>query len=423
MGTGRFRAAVRGEVIRAVDDEVCAVRGDTDLRLLAHALHRAHEAVVSGRQPRSAPRRVVARSWARMQADGVDPEHRPAADPVSPEVLEQRRQVSPLSGVLEGLRASLASVAEAAGHLMVVTDSDGLVLWRDGCTRVRRYADSQGFTDGALWSEARVGTNAIGTALVEDGPVQLFSAEHFIRPLQWWTCTACPVHDPWTGRLLGVVDVSGPACTAHPATVALVRTAVRLAEADLWRTRKTRLESLRAVAGPLLGRIPGPAAVVDDEGWVAAVSGVAPTDRVSAPVEGALCHVAGVGTCTPEPVPGGWLLRGAGGGCAPHLRLDTAGLPACAVVESDASRWRYPLTRRHVEVLALLIRAGPAGMDAVGLSRSLFGDATHVVAVRAEVSRLRRRLGSLVLTRPYRIAPDVGVDVAQADLVLRSRAF
>jgi hypothetical protein len=31
------------------------------------------------------------------------------------------------------------------------------------------------------------------------------------------------------------------------------------------------------------------------------------------------------------------------------------------------------------------------------------------VAVRAEVSRLRRRLGGIVLTRPYRIAPNIAV--------------
>jgi hypothetical protein len=401
------------------DDEVCAVRRDTDLRLRARELHRAHEAVLTGHVPAAAPRRVVARSWARMRADGVDPEHRPVADPASPELLEQRRCESPLAGVLESLRTSLASVAEAAGHLMVVADADGVVLWRDGCPRVRRHADTQGFAEGALWSESSVGTNAIGTALVEDGPVQLFSAEHFVRTLQWWTCTAGPVHDPWTGELLGVVDVSGPASTAHPATVALVGTTVRLAEAELWREHERRLNSLRAVAGPLLGRLHGPAAVVDVHGWVAAVVGLPPADRVAVPEDGALCHVPGIGACVPEPVPGGWLLRGlAPDRSAPRLQIDTASSPPCAVIETADATWRHPLTRRHVEVLALLIRAGPAGLDAAALSRSLFGDETHLVTVRAEVSRIRQRLGSLVLTRPYRIAHNVRVSTEHADALL-----
>ena len=32
----------------------------------------------------------------------------------------------------------------------------------------------------------------------------------------------CPIRDPRTGQVLGVVDVSGPAATVHPTTIALV---------------------------------------------------------------------------------------------------------------------------------------------------------------------------------------------------------
>jgi hypothetical protein len=44
------------------------------------------------------------------------------------------------------------------------------------------------------------------------------------------------------------------------------------------------------------------------------------------------------------------------------------------------------------------------GLSAGRLSRLLHGDDQHVVTVRAEVSRLRRAVGALVSTNPYRLA-------------------
>src|SRR4051794_1411770 len=364
--------------------------------------------MLTGHTLPAAPRGVVARSWTRMQADGHDPDRASAGDPVGLDGLEQRRRASPLHAVLPGLRSSLASVADEAQHIMVVTDAEGVVLWRAGCDGVRHRADALGFAEGAVWTEDAVGTNAIGTALVERAPVQLFSAEHYQRSLHPWTCAAAPVHDPRTGALLGVVDISGPAATVHPAAVALVGTAVRLAEAELWRRREARLDALRAVAGPVLRGVRGPAAVVDPDGWVAAVSAVLGTDRVAVPVEGRRCVVPGIGSCLPEPVPGGWLLRPDEPGGPIRLRLDLASRPPQAVVEGSTV-WRYPLTPRHAQLLALLMRAGPAGLDAFALSAAVFGDDQHAVAVRAEVSRLRRRLGGILLARPYRIAPNIAV--------------
>ena len=46
-----------------------------------------------------------------------------------------------------------------------------------------------------------------------------------------------------TGVLLGIVDVSGPALTLHPTITALVETAVRLAESQLWRHHEQRLDA------------------------------------------------------------------------------------------------------------------------------------------------------------------------------------
>jgi hypothetical protein len=388
-----------------VDEGVCAIRPGIDVGRHARMLARVHDALLSGDRPPVDPRRLVARSWRRARAQGVDPDLGDPPGPIGPDEVERRRTSSLISRVLPELRAALTSVAEDARHIMVITDADGVLLWREGSTAVRHRADALGFTEGANWSEGMVGSNAIGTALAEDAPVQMFAAEHFVRTHHVWTCTACPVHDPRSGELLGVVDVSGPAETVHPTTVALVGTAVKLAEASLWRQHESRIEALRGVAVPLLSRLTGPGLVVDDHGWVAAVTGMPSLERVAAPRGELPVQVHGIGVCVPEPVPGGWLLRTASS-ARMRLTLDIESRPPRAVVDGS-SRWLHPLSTRHAEVLVLLVHAGPAGLDAAALSQALYGDREHLVTVRAEMSRLRKSLGGLLLARPYRVAPGV----------------
>jgi DNA-binding winged helix-turn-helix (wHTH) protein len=75
-------------------------------------------------------------------------------------------------------------------------------------------------------------------------------------------------------------------------------------------------------------------------------------------------------------------------------------------VSSDGHEWRTVLTPRHARILRLL-HAARDGLSATELSRHLFGDDDHQVTVRAEVSRLRRVLGPLVSTAPYRISAGI----------------
>jgi hypothetical protein len=410
-------------MLMTADEGVCAVPPGTDIGRHARMLARVHDALLSGNRPPAAPRRLVARSWKRVLAHGVDPDLGDPPGPLSAAEVERRRAASPLQRVLPELRAALTSVADDASHIMVITDADGRLLWREGAAQVRRRADDLGFTEGADWSEGSVGSNAIGTALAEAAPVQLFAAEHFVRTHHVWTCTACPVHDPRSGELLGVVDVSGPAHTVHPTTVALVSTAVKLAETSLWRRHEGRLDALRGLAAPILSRLDGAGLVVDEHGWVAAVTGMPSVERVAVPRANRPISVHGVGVFLPEPVPGGWLLR-VEDTARIRLTLELDARPPRAVVDGSA-RWLHPLSMRHAEVLVLLAAAGAAGMDAGALSVALYGDRDHLVTVRAEMSRLRRSLGGLLLARPYRIAPDVEVsapDPAASPLLRRSTA-
>ena len=54
-----------------VDEGVCAVRPGTDIGRHARMLARVHDALLAGDRPPATPRRLVARSWERVRAQGV----------------------------------------------------------------------------------------------------------------------------------------------------------------------------------------------------------------------------------------------------------------------------------------------------------------------------------------------------------------
>ncbi|MEU3209646.1 GAF domain-containing protein [Nocardiopsis alba] len=392
-----------------------AISPGTDLPSHARALSRTRDQVIGGSLAVGRPRTLVARSWSRVLEMGLDPDGGNLRSVLPADQVEHRRRESPLSSVVDELHRMVGSAARLSRSLMVVTDADGIVLWRDGATGVRMSADRLGFAEGARWTESAVGTNAIGTALAEAQPVELFAAEHFEQCQLPWYCTAAPIHDPRTGRMLGVVDVSGPALTLHPMVAALVAGAASLVELRLAEHHRARLERLRVASGVRSAGRKGPYLLVDDDGWVAEGTGPPSLDRVAAPAEGRALAVPGMGLCMPERVGEGWLLRPPS---APRrdlveLRLDLSGEPTVEVVGGGS--WRSRLTTRHAEILLLMHLVGQEGIGAAALSRVLYGDEEHVVSVRAEISRLRRALGSVLTSRPYRVARGVRLKVATGD--------
>ncbi|QVQ52708.1 GAF domain-containing protein [Spiractinospora alimapuensis] len=387
-----------------------------DLIHRMRVLARTHDATMSGRTPPVAPRRVIAESWTRLRRAGLDPERGADPDPWPADVVEARRRASPLSGtVREVLSDGLLSLAQDAGYVHAIVDGEGRVLWREGGTTAQRRADALGLIAGACWTEERVGTNAIGTALARGRPVQVHSAEHFVRTHHAWTCAAAPIHDPRDGSLLGVTDLSGPAMSVHPSMLALVTTVARLAEAKLRDRHRDALEQLRSTATPLLSRLNEVAVVTDPHGWVAASIGMPPTPRLRLPDHPAdHAWVPTLGTCSIEPVPGGLLVRRRDTDeprepARVQLDLSDPHRPVLTVHRGVAS-WTHQLTPRHSTLLELLAHHR-AGLSAADLAEGLFHDRGRTITVRAELSRLRRRVGDLLEHRPYRFAANDEVTV------------
>jgi hypothetical protein len=253
----------------------------------------------------------------------------------------------------------VGGTAEDGQHLWAVSDTAGRLLWVEGHRSARARAERMNFVEGALWDEEHAGTNAPGTALAVDHEVQIFATEHFRHTVQDWTCAAAPIHDPVTGQVLGVLDITGGDVVAHPHSLALVLAAARVAE--------TRLPG-PGQGPPILWR-----------------PGTGPPPRLEA------------------------LGRGEG-----VLRLDGRDIR---------------LNRRHSEIVFLL-GAHPEGMTGAQLAAALYGGFASQTTLRVEMTRLRRLVGDLLRSRPYRLTSlvtadyrDVSAALHRGDVAAAARAY
>lgn len=195
-------------------------------------LRRAHETFTAVGTVARRVRPVVADSWRRSARAGVGPEGTALVELTDGDLGSYRAE-HPLARVMPLVRELMGPFAADGEHLLAVCDAQGRLLWVEGHPVTRRRADRMNFVPGASWAESAVGTNAPGTAVLMDRPVQVFAAEHFIRRVQPWTCAAAPVHDPRTGRVLGALDITGGDRLAHPHSLGFVQAVARAAESHL----------------------------------------------------------------------------------------------------------------------------------------------------------------------------------------------
>jgi GAF domain len=298
-------------------------------------------------------REIVADSWLRSVAAGIKADTSDPPITLDRSVLRQYRAEHPLAPIFPLLSDVLGQAAQECDAVMAVADEHGQLLWVSGSAGVLRKAEAISFVEGAQWDEAHAGTNAPGTALRLDSPVTIRAAEHFVRPVQRWSCAAAPIHDLTTGRILGVVDVTGGDDIGSAQSSAMIRAAARMAEAELARI-----------------------AAVRQQPW-----GSATTTALSQ------------------------LQARATGG----LRLQALGRPD--LVLSMGGR-AVRLSLRHSEILAVLA-SHPGGLSGDELAVMLYPGDVSPATLRAEVVRLRSLLGADVLaSRPYRLCSEVTSDWA-----------
>ncbi len=190
--------------------------------------------VEAGDEAAAVVRPEILSSWTRSEAAvSTDVREAPLADEGETAAIWRD---SPLQVAVESVEGELRRTAEDGDLVLAVTDAQTRILWTYGGRVMRRKAETVNFVPGGRWDDRSVGTNALDLANRLAEPAMVFSAEHYASIVHNWVCWAAPVHDPVTGRQLGVIDLSTTWDRTHPIGLATARVMARLIESAMPRS-------------------------------------------------------------------------------------------------------------------------------------------------------------------------------------------
>lgn len=184
---------------------------------------------------------TLLRSWERCQTQGLNPGQESAlafsssASPVSLQEQWERHRL--LLNHAQPIMEQLYDQIRDSGSMVLIANADGMVLQSIGDPAFAGRAGKVALRPGASWDESERGTNAIGTALVEEQFIEVYGSEHFFEHNGFLTCSAAPLFDS-LGRVIGVIDISGDYRNYQHHTGGLVRMAAQLVEKRLFESEQ-----------------------------------------------------------------------------------------------------------------------------------------------------------------------------------------
>ncbi|MGI6257384.1 MAG: sigma-54-dependent Fis family transcriptional regulator [Anaerovoracaceae bacterium] len=197
-------------------------------KIYQERLKAAWEKFISGEEyDYSFMRPEVLDSWKRSREAGVDP-HGFNTGLLDKEELEERIQANrELIDIVHPYVEKLYSiVSKGSGFYILFCDKDGYILDLVGDDDIIKHGREHSLlVIGANRRESMVGTNAIGTCIVNKKPIQLWNEEHYKTKHKDYVCSGAPFFDA-QGNVLGCLAITGRYQDVHPHTLGMVASAV-----------------------------------------------------------------------------------------------------------------------------------------------------------------------------------------------------
>ncbi|GBQ11554.1 GAF domain-containing protein [Swaminathania salitolerans] len=172
-----------------------------------------HNAASPGIWSGGLPESWLYESWARCQVQHCLPAPARVIGPVlcQAELRQAKQRMGRMLGVALEVLEHLSGLVVPFGYVALLCDADGVVLAHRAPASLERRCRRWNLHAGAIWSEDLVGTNGVGTCLVEGRPVTVHEVQHWSAALHRLTCCAAPFYGA-DGRIAGAFNVTMP----HP---------------------------------------------------------------------------------------------------------------------------------------------------------------------------------------------------------------
>ncbi|MGH1256225.1 MULTISPECIES: sigma-54-dependent Fis family transcriptional regulator [Bacillus] len=164
----------------------------------------------------------ISESWHRCKQANVNPHMNKGQKILSSNIFQDQKKKSEI--FLDIAIPQIQNMRKTIDELQMMAlliDPDGYVLSLSGNQQTLKRAKHIKFIEGVKWTEAAVGTNAIGTALQIEEAIMISGTEHYSVASHSWSCAAAPIHND-DGKLIGVLDFSCPIEFSHPYMLGMV---------------------------------------------------------------------------------------------------------------------------------------------------------------------------------------------------------
>lgn len=136
---------------------------------------------------------------------------RDAARPIlrlqSSEITPRHEEMVALTGGRQGLFRQIADLAIGAGHCLVLTDADGVLVRLESRHRDQPDLEQNGIALGSCWDERIAGTNGVSMAMSEHRAVTVRGQDHYFAKLAPFSCTAVPLLDA-ANQTIGTINLT-----------------------------------------------------------------------------------------------------------------------------------------------------------------------------------------------------------------------
>jgi len=139
-------------------------------------------------------------SWERSRNYGITQEMKDYPRISSGELVNRIHENRKMLSIAVPYMKKIIGFMNDPESIILITDKNGIVLELFGSDEMKKIDSSPKL--GSRLLEQNIGTNGVGTAIVENRTLDIWAGEHFLEDLHFWYSSADTIHDS-QGKIIG----------------------------------------------------------------------------------------------------------------------------------------------------------------------------------------------------------------------------